>query len=82
MATGVLYVRIEEDLLDWIREQSGRTGMPMARVTEALLAWARGQGAEVDRPAITFTQLIFHGMGCPGHTTGPPGPDCVLPAGS
>ena len=45
MATGTLYVRIDEDLLEWIREQSGTSGVPMARVTEALLRWAREHGA-------------------------------------
>jgi hypothetical protein len=45
MATGTLYVRIDEDLLEWIREQSGVTGVPMARVTEALLRWALEHGA-------------------------------------
>jgi len=47
MATGVLYVRIDEDLLEWVREQSGSTGVPVAKVTGALLAWARERGARV-----------------------------------
>jgi hypothetical protein len=52
MAAVVLYVRIDEDLLEWIREQSGRTGVPMAKVTEALLARARAEGFEVTGPAV------------------------------
>lgn len=52
MATGVLYVRIDEQLLEWIREQSGSTGVPMAKVTEAILAWARAQGASVSGPLV------------------------------
>lgn len=47
MQTGVLYVRISADLLEWIREQAGTTGVPMAKVTDALLRWAHDQGATV-----------------------------------
>lgn len=50
-ATEVLYARLPADLIEWIRQQAGRSGMSMAAAAGMMLAYCREAGLTLEPPA-------------------------------
>lgn len=47
-STEVLYARLPADLVEWIRQQSDRSGLSMAQATGAILAYCRSAGLTLE----------------------------------
>lgn len=54
--TAVLYARLDEQIVEWVRGQSDASGMSMAQVTGWLLWWCREAGVQVGIPVASTPQ--------------------------
>ncbi len=48
--TEVLYARLPADLVEWIRQQAGRSGLSMAAAAGMMLAYCREAGLQLEPP--------------------------------